>query len=112
MANWGEYLQFGFISTIFTLRPCSSAYLAGTGPSAANSPPFSSAGTSLQSLGYNTNTDSPQPATTIFYDPVVDYLGLTSDLGVFNDAFRNEDAYAVVTILYVDPQNTSLTPGP
>ncbi|KAJ7178846.1 hypothetical protein C8R43DRAFT_472035 [Mycena crocata] len=93
-----------------------SAYLAGTGASPANSPPSSRAGTSLQALGYNgpaesqiwsmdcktrglsaqwTNTDLSQPATTIFYDPVVDYLGITSDLEVFNGHFGSEGAYAV-----------------
>ncbi|KAJ7116361.1 hypothetical protein C8R44DRAFT_792296 [Mycena epipterygia] len=92
-----------------------SAYLAGTGASPANSPPSSSAGTSMRSLGYKapgeseiwsmncrsgvitaqwTNADSSQPATTIFYDPSVNYLGLTSDLGVLNGHF-GEGAYAV-----------------
>ncbi|KAJ7454808.1 hypothetical protein FB451DRAFT_654716 [Mycena latifolia] len=93
-----------------------SAYLAGTGASAANSPPSSSAGTSLQTLGYNapgesqiwsmdcktrgisaqwTNSDSSHPPTTIFYDPDVDYLGITSDLHVFNSDFSEEGAFAV-----------------
>ncbi|KAJ7242769.1 hypothetical protein B0H12DRAFT_1312274 [Mycena haematopus] len=70
----------------------------------ANSPPSSRAGTSMQSIGYNapgesqiwsmdcetreinaqwTNTDSSQPPTTIFYDAVDQYLGLTSDLEAF-----------------------------
>ncbi|KAF8207191.1 hypothetical protein K438DRAFT_1815858 [Mycena galopus ATCC 62051] len=78
-----------------------SAFLAGTGASPANSPPSSKAGTSMQFIGYNapgesqiwsmdcqtreihaqwTNADSSQPATTIFYDTVDKYLGLTSNL--------------------------------
>ncbi|KAJ7039563.1 hypothetical protein C8F04DRAFT_1085704 [Mycena alexandri] len=91
-----------------------SAYLSGTGASPANSPPSSSAGTSMQSIGYKgpaesqiwsmdcktkvitaqwTNTDSSQPETTIFYDAVEKYLGLTSDLDAFN--VGPEDAYGV-----------------
>ncbi|KAJ6631024.1 hypothetical protein B0H10DRAFT_704360 [Mycena sp. CBHHK59/15] len=92
------------------------SYMSGTGASSPNSPPSSSAGTSIQSLGYNapsesqiwsidcltrqisaqwTNTDSSQPATSLFYDPLVDFLGLTSDLDTFNDDFVDEGAYAV-----------------
>ncbi|KAJ7914899.1 hypothetical protein B0H13DRAFT_2001565 [Mycena leptocephala] len=92
-----------------------SAYLAGTGASPANSPPSSSAGSSMQSIGYNapgesqiwsmdcdtrtidaqwTNTDSSQPPTTLFYDAAEKYLGLTSDLGAFNGARQN--AHAVI----------------
>ncbi|KAJ7678540.1 hypothetical protein B0H17DRAFT_1078624 [Mycena rosella] len=92
-----------------------TAYLAGTGTSAANSPPSSKDGSSLKSLGYNapsesqiwsmdcttraisaqwTNSDSTQHSTTIFYDPAVHYLGLTFDLDAFNHRF-NEGAYAV-----------------
>ncbi|KAJ7510358.1 hypothetical protein B0H11DRAFT_1958633 [Mycena galericulata] len=92
------------------------AYLAGTGASPAHSPPSSNAGTSLQSLGYNgpsesqiwtvncktlglspqwTNTDSTQPPTTIFYDPIIDSLGLTSDLDAFSAEFPSEGAHSV-----------------
>ncbi|KAJ7284630.1 hypothetical protein C8J57DRAFT_1670092 [Mycena rebaudengoi] len=102
--------------TTFLTTPRSYAYLAGTGASPANSPPSSSAGTSLQSLGYNgpsesqiwtvdcatrqisaqwTNVDYTQPATTIFYDTAVDYLGITADLATFNHVFDGEDTYAV-----------------
>jgi len=81
-------------------------YLAGVTHTAAGSPPSSSAQTSIQSLGYNgpsesqiwtlncdltlsltaqwTNMDGSQPPTTIFYDPVVNYLGLTGDLATYN----------------------------
>ncbi|KAJ7183126.1 hypothetical protein C8R46DRAFT_1066001 [Mycena filopes] len=82
-----------------------SAYLTGTDAVPANSPPSSSAGTSMQSIGYTgpaesqiwsmdcktrvisgqwTNTDSSQPETTIFYNAAGKYLGLTSDLNAFN----------------------------
>ncbi|KAJ7914293.1 hypothetical protein B0H13DRAFT_2462179 [Mycena leptocephala] len=89
------------------------AYLAGTGASPANTPPTSGAGTSLSSLGYNapsestiwaldcrtlevsaqwTNDDLSQPATTIFHDPLVDFLGITADLKTFNAGFPGEGA--------------------
>jgi len=96
-------------------------YLSGTGHTDAGSPPSSTAGTSMQAVGYNapsesqiwtldcttlqltamwTNTDNTQPATTtIFYDPAVDYLGLTGDLAVFQSVF-SEHAFPV-TFTYI-----------
>ena len=88
------------------------AYLAGTGLAAAG-PPSSSAGTSIQSLGYDgpaeatiwsrtgniitaqwENTDDTVVPATLFYDPVVDYLGITSDSAGYNAAY-GDGAYAV-----------------
>ncbi|KAJ7722736.1 hypothetical protein DFH07DRAFT_971800 [Mycena maculata] len=88
-------------------------YLAATG---GNSPPSSSTGTSLETVGYDgpaeiqicksldrallrfhvlkRTTRAAQPATTIFYDSVVDSLDLTSDFGAFNDVC-SEGAYTV-----------------
>lgn len=93
-----------------------TAYLSGTGHTGAGSPPSSTAGTSMQAVGYDapsesqiwtldcvgltftatwTNSDDTQPAaTTIFYNPTVKYLGLTGDLDVLNGVF-NEGAFAV-----------------
>ncbi|KAJ7901167.1 hypothetical protein B0H14DRAFT_3852330 [Mycena olivaceomarginata] len=92
------------------------AYLAGTGHTNANSPPSSSAGTSIQSLSYNgpsesqiwslncdtraitaqwTNTDSTNPATGLFYDPPVDFLGLIGDFTKFTNTFTGEGAFLV-----------------
>lgn len=101
----GFYLQPGQLGT---------AYLAGVGHINANSPPSTTVGTSMQLIGYNgssesqiwmlscnldisaqwTNSDGSQPVTTFFYDPQVDYLGLTSDLAVL-DSFFDESALAV-----------------
>lgn len=47
---------------------------------------------------------SAQPATTIFYDTAVDYLGITADLATFNHVFDGEDTYAVVRALRI-PKN-------
>ncbi|KAJ7090313.1 hypothetical protein B0H15DRAFT_838075 [Mycena belliarum] len=92
------------------------AYLSGTGHTPANSPPSSTAGHSIQSLGYNapaesqiwslsgtthmfsaiwTNTDSSTVPATIYYDPAVDFIGLTGSLTAFNLMFPGEGAYAV-----------------
>ncbi|KAJ7086066.1 hypothetical protein B0H15DRAFT_845161 [Mycena belliarum] len=92
-----------------------SAYLASTGMTIADSPPSSSTGPSLQALGYTapaesqiwsmdcktwgikaqwTNSDASQPPTTVFYDPAVDFLGITADLDVYNGNFA-EDAFSV-----------------
>ncbi|KAJ7922391.1 hypothetical protein B0H13DRAFT_1865767 [Mycena leptocephala] len=79
-----------------------------------NSPPSSSAGTSLilrrhggiesqiwtmncqtrEVTAQWTNVDGSQPSTTIFYDPVRNFLGLTGDLQAFNAAV-SEGAFAV-----------------
>ncbi|KAF7375151.1 hypothetical protein MSAN_00401600 [Mycena sanguinolenta] len=104
-----------------------SAFLTGTGASPANSPPSSRGGTSMQSTGYNapgesqiwsmdcktreisaqwTNADSTQPETTIFYDTVDKYLGLTSDLEAFN--VGPQDAHSV-TFYFVPLINASRT---
>ena len=80
------------------------AYLAGTSSIAAGPP--QSAVTSLQSLGYNApaeatlwshignvltaqwvNSDSTQNATQIYYDPIVDYIGITGSLAQYNSEF-------------------------
>ncbi|KAF9534170.1 hypothetical protein CPB83DRAFT_879443 [Crepidotus variabilis] len=92
------------------------AYLAGTGHTAPNSPPSSTAGTSIQSLGYNgpaessiwsincmshqltakwTNADSSQPPTSLFYDPPVDFVGLIGDKNKFDSVFTGEGAYTI-----------------
>ncbi|KAJ7676912.1 hypothetical protein DFH06DRAFT_1466268 [Mycena polygramma] len=78
------------------------AYLAGTGHTNANSGPSSTAGTSMQSVGWEgpsesqiwsldcqtyemkaqwTNSDLSQPATIIFYDPTSNFIGFTGELG-------------------------------
>jgi hypothetical protein len=88
------------------------AYLAGTS-SIAQGPP-ASAGTSLQSLGYNgpaeatmwshngnvltaqwINSDGSKNPTQTFYDPAVNFVGLVGDLTAFNTSFPGENAVAV-----------------
>ncbi|KAF8885525.1 hypothetical protein BD779DRAFT_1533602 [Infundibulicybe gibba] len=97
------------------------AYLSGTGHTNAFSPPSSKVGHSIQALGYNapaesqiwtldcgtraltaqwTNVDGSTVPATVMYDPVVDFIGITGDLGAFNTAFPNERAYAV-TLTFV-----------
>jgi hypothetical protein len=91
------------------------AYLAGTGHTNANSPPSTSAGKSIQSLGYNapsesqiwtlscslalsaqwTNVDESQPPTSFFYDGAVDFVGLVGDFDKFLQTFPGEDAVLV-----------------
>lgn len=92
------------------------AYLSGTGHTPANSPPSSTAGHSIQSLGYNapaestiwfvdcltlditaqwTNADGSRPATSLFYDPPVDFVGLIGDFNKFVSTFPGEGAYLV-----------------
>ena len=88
-------------------------YLSGSALVAAGSPPSSSP-TDINSLGYNgpeetsiwsvdggnnvtatwINTDSTRQFATIFYDPVVNYIGLTGDLAAYNVAY-GDGAYAV-----------------
>ncbi|KAJ7215213.1 hypothetical protein B0H12DRAFT_1242040 [Mycena haematopus] len=94
------------------------AMLSGTTGVPGNSPPSSSAGTSLTLTGHGgsesqiwtmncqtrqitaqwTNADRSQPSTRIFYDPAPkrrdSFLGLTGDLEAFNAAV-SEDAYEV-----------------
>jgi PEP-CTERM motif len=91
------------------------AYLAGTGLAAAG-PPSSSVGTSPQSLGYNgpaeatiwsrtgntlsaqwENTDDTIAAATVFYDPTVDFLGITSDLADY-EAKYTDNSHAVTLV--------------
>jgi hypothetical protein len=97
------------------------AYLSGTGHTPVNSPPSSSAGHSIQSLGYNapaqstiwnintgtlaitaqwTNVDGSQPPTSIFHDPSVDFLGIIGDFNKFTQTFPGEGAY-LVTLQFV-----------
>lgn len=93
------------------------AYLSGTGHTTANSPPSSTAGNSIQVLGYNglsestiwmfdctslaiaaqwTNVDGSQNPTSLMFDPVGNYLALTGDVGALNSAF-GEGAYQTFT---------------
>ncbi|KAJ6568659.1 hypothetical protein B0H19DRAFT_1065472 [Mycena capillaripes] len=92
------------------------AILSGGSSVRGHSPPSSSAGTSLTLNGHGgiesqiwtmncetrrvtaqwTNADGGQPPTTIFYDPIRKFLGLTGDLQAFNAAV-SEGAYAVVS---------------
>jgi len=94
----------------------STAYLAAVTHTNYNSPANFSAGTSMQSAGYDgpsesqiwelqcssleilafwTNVDNTQNAPTLFYDPAVDYLGLADDIATFNSAFPNDGAFGV-----------------
>ncbi|KAF8885526.1 hypothetical protein BD779DRAFT_1801348 [Infundibulicybe gibba] len=96
------------------------AYLSGTGQTPASSPPSSSVGHSIQTLGYNgpaesriwtlscetrdltaqwTNADGKTVPATVMYDPAVNYIGITGDLSAFNAEFK-EGAYAV-TLTFV-----------
>ncbi|KAJ7215543.1 hypothetical protein GGX14DRAFT_391977 [Mycena pura] len=72
------------------------AYLSGT---SGDSPPSVNAGTSLTLNGHGgvksqtlrvtaqwTSADGGHPATTIFYDPLCNFLGLTGDLTAYNTA--------------------------
>ncbi|KAF6758807.1 hypothetical protein DFP72DRAFT_844621 [Ephemerocybe angulata] len=91
-------------------------YLSGTGHTPANSPPSSTAGSSLNEFGYTgpvestiwfvnclslevtaqwTNDDGSQFPTSVFYDPGVDYVGLVGDFNAFTSTFPTEDAYLV-----------------
>jgi hypothetical protein len=95
------------------------AYLSGTGHTPANSPPSFSAGHAIQTLGYNapcestiwyinsatlaltaqwTNTDGSQPATSIFYSPGVDFLGIIGDFAKFVATFPGEGLLGQVEI--------------
>jgi len=93
--------------------------MAGVGHTNAGLPPSGTAGTSIQTLGYNgpsesqvwmincelnitaqwTNVDSTQPVTILFYDPIVNYLGATGDVNLYNSDF-GDGAYAV-TFTYI-----------
>jgi len=90
------------------------AYLSGSSLTAIGSTPSSSATNDIQPLGYNgpsettiwtrigdiltpnwVNTNGIVVANQVFYyDPVVDYIGITADVTAFNNAF-GEDAQAV-----------------
>ncbi|KAJ7703687.1 hypothetical protein B0H17DRAFT_1040881 [Mycena rosella] len=98
------------------------AYLSGTSAVHGSSPPLSSAGTSLILNGHGgiesqvwtmncqsrqitaqwMNTDNSQPTTTIFYDPVRDYIGLTGDLDAFNAAVAERAYEVTMTFVPVD----------
>jgi hypothetical protein len=79
-------------------------------------PPSFLAGHAIQALGYNapcestiwslnsatlaltaqwTNVDGSQPATSIFYSPRVDFLGIIGDFAKFVATFPGEGAYLV-----------------
>lgn len=94
-------------------------YFSGTGLTPANSPPSSSAGHSIQALGYNApaestiwiltgnvlssqwvNTDGSVRSAVFFYDAGVDFLGQNGDLAKFSQTFPGEGAFEV-TINYV-----------
>ncbi|KAJ6452935.1 hypothetical protein C8R45DRAFT_1112716 [Mycena sanguinolenta] len=97
------------------------AYLSGTGHSDANSPPSFSAGSSMQSAGYNqpsesqiwtlnystgaltaqwTNADSSNPPTNFFYTEAAQILGLVGDFNKLVDFFP-QDKFVLVTAAFV-----------
>ncbi|KAJ7169322.1 hypothetical protein C8R43DRAFT_945263 [Mycena crocata] len=97
------------------------AILSGTSGVRGNSPPSSSAGTSLtlphggaesqiwtmncqtrQVTAQWTNADGSHPPTTIFYDPVGDFVGLTGDLGAFNAGVSRRAFEVMMTFVPVD----------
>ncbi|KAJ6522166.1 hypothetical protein B0H19DRAFT_1277486 [Mycena capillaripes] len=93
------------------------AFLSGTGHSDANSPPSFTAGTSMQSKGYNqpsesqiwtldnatgaltaqwTNVDSSNPTTNLFYSETSQVLGLVGDFNKLVDRFPKETFFLVI----------------
>ncbi|WWC90513.1 uncharacterized protein L201_005449 [Kwoniella dendrophila CBS 6074] len=96
------------------------AYLSGSGQTPQGSPPSTSAGNSIQALEYSggsestiwsldcagnvaaqwTNADGSQPATSIFYDGAVDFLGLVGDFATFQSTYPGENAQ-IVTVKFV-----------
>ncbi|KAF8142736.1 hypothetical protein K438DRAFT_1994647 [Mycena galopus ATCC 62051] len=105
----------------FTPGNLGYAYFSGTGHSDANSPPSLSAGTSMQSMGYNgpsesqiwtldyatraltaqwTNTDSSNPSTNLYYSGTYRYLGLVGDFNKYVNVFP-EDNPILVTATFV-----------
>lgn len=87
-------------------------YLSGVGSTNAGSTPSDDAGNSIESLGYEAPSESAifalscnlelgvqwvddigfttPKSENFFYDPSVDYIGVTADLAAFNDAFPGE----------------------
>ncbi|KAJ7459349.1 hypothetical protein FB451DRAFT_1272561 [Mycena latifolia] len=96
-----------------------AAYLSGTSSVHGNSPPSSSAGTSLtlpnhggaesqlwtlncqtrQVTAQWTNADGSRPPTTIFYDPASKTLGLTGDLPAFKAGVSRRAFEVTLTFL-------------
>lgn len=89
----------------FASNQAGYAYLAGTALTGTGATP-TSAGSDLQSLGYDGpvestiwsldgdvltpqwfNTDSTESLAEVFYDPIVNYLGITSDLSGYNSDY-------------------------
>ncbi|KAJ7618333.1 hypothetical protein DFH06DRAFT_97888 [Mycena polygramma] len=107
------------------------AYLAATGHTPANTPPSSTAGTSIQSLGYNgpsesqiwsldcqtleltaqwTDSDSSQSPTSFFYDGAVDFLGLVGDTSKFAASFPGEGVVFGLKFFFVPVETTVAIP--
>ena len=106
------------------------AYLTDTGLTAAGATPTSTS-TDLQSLGYNAPAESTiwsfngntlgaqwvdangtvVDPVTVFYDPTVNYLGITDDLSGYNSAY-GDGAYAVTLDFTGDLGSPAPTPEP
>jgi len=95
------------------------AYLAGTALTGTGATP-TSAGNDIQSLGYNApvestiwslegdvltaqwiDSDSTANPAVVYYDPEVNFLGLTSDLSGYNSAYG--DSASAVTFEFTGP---------
>ncbi|KAJ6451085.1 hypothetical protein C8R47DRAFT_1329773 [Mycena vitilis] len=106
-------------------------YLAPTGHTPANTPPSSTAGSSLQALGYNgpsesqiwslncqtleltaqwTDSDFSQPPTSFFYDGAVDFLGLVGDTAQFVRNFPGENTVFGLKFFFVPVETTVALP--
>jgi hypothetical protein len=55
--------------------------------------------TLIRTLPSTCTLPTAQPATSIFYDPVVNYLGLTGDLATYNNEFGDGATATVSNIV-------------
>lgn len=130
----GTYDYFGAVggSGGYDLTPTGPGYtyLSGSALTAAGATPSTSAN-DINSLGYEgpdettiwsvdgsniitgtwVNADSTQQLATTFYDPVVNYLGLTGDLAAYNGVY-SDGAYAVNFVFTGTLPNNGTTPEP
>ncbi|KAJ6451115.1 hypothetical protein C8R47DRAFT_303854 [Mycena vitilis] len=107
------------------------AYLAATGHTPANAPPSTTAGTSIQPLGYNgpsesqiwsldcqtleltaqwTNLDASQPPTSFYYDAAGDFVGLIGDTSKFAATFPGEGGVFGLKFTFVPVETAIANP--